>query len=541
MRLTLAIIALIFFVRNALLPLAADDFSYAFIWDGDHVGNILYGVSDTIERVNSIDDLIRSQWSHYMTWGGRTPAHTLIQFFIWIGKIYFNVANTLMFVALIFLIARLADVRLSTKNLLWIAFGLWLAVPEWISTMQWLTGACNYLWAGVAQLLFIYFISRPPALRTSDSTIEDGAAPTLVGSQLPTLGADGLFSRLLTPPALRTPRSTVEGGAPPFLVGSQLPTLGADGLFDRPPAFCALRTSDSTIEDGAPPTRGGHAVLGWALPLVGGSGGGARTFLSAPLGLLAGWSNEAGGLATLFVAIALIVQQKKIRADQSVGLIFFLIGFALLIFAPGNFNRLQLSHPDFVLSTALIVDHLFIALQIIFAELILFVPIAILIFKRRPLGSIKTCLAAGLLVPLIMIFSPELPLRSCFMSAIFLMIASTTAFDQINFDPKKFVVPLTVIGVMWTLSIVGSLYSDVSIYRQTQRRLELIDAQRSKELIEVSPLNPTRRLEKILGLRIFGSAAMSIGGDLSSDPLDGHNVTFAKYYGVSAIACSARD
>ena len=435
MRLTLALVALIFFLRNALLPLAADDFSYAFIWDGDHVGNILHGVSESIARVNSIGDLIQSQWSHYMTWGGRTPAHTLIQIFIWIGKIYFNVANTLMFIALIILIVRLAEVRLTTKNLLWIVLGMWIAVPEWISTMQWLTGACNYLWAGVAQLLFIYFIFRPPA-------------PTLTG----------------------------------------------------------------------------------------GSVGGAQKIFLALLGLLAGWSNEAGAAATFFIALCMIFRQKKIRAEQSLGLIFFLIGFALLIFAPGNFNRLQLSCPDFVLSTALIIDHIFIALQIIFAELILFVPIAILIFRRRPLGSIKIFVAAGLLVPTMMIFSPEFPLRSCFMSAIFLMIASTAAFDQINFDPRKFFVPLTVIGVMWTLSIVGSLYSDVSIYRQTQRRIELIDARQSDALIEVPPLNPTRRLEKFLGLRIFGSAAMSLGGDLSNDPRDGHNATFAKFYGVSAIA-----
>ena len=434
MRFTLAIIALIFFVRNALLPLAADDFSYAFVWDGDHVGNILYGVSDTIERVDSIDDLIQSQWSHYETWGGRTPAHTLIQFFIWIGKEYFNVANTLMFVALIFLIARLADVRLSTKNLLWIAFGLWLAVPEWISTMQWLTGACNYLWMGVAQLLFIYLIVRP----RSPSPIPNSS----------------------------------------FLI---------------------------------------------------------------PNCLLAGWSNEAGAVSTLFVVLCLIVGQKKIRAEQSVGLTFFLIGFALLMLAPGNFNRLQLSHPNFSLTSELLLVHLSTVGTILVGELILLIPIAVLVLRRRPLGAIKIFLTAGLLVPIIMIFSPEFPLRSCFMSAVFLMIASTAALDRLNIDLKKYFVPLTVIGVLWSLSVIGSLYSDVSIYRQTQRRIEFINEHRDEELIKIAPLNPARRLEKFLGLRIFGSAAMSIGGDLSNNPLDGHNVTFAKYYSVRSIACAAND
>lgn len=427
MRLTLAIIALIFFLRNALLPLAADDFSYAFVWDGANVGNILYGVSDSIERVDSIDALIESQWSHYMTWGGRTPAHTLIQFFIWIGKIYFNVANTLMFVALIILIARLADVRLSTKNLLWIAFGLWIAVPEWISTMQWLTGACNYLWAGVAQLLFIFLIARSE-----------------------------------------------------------------------------------------------------------------KIFWLIPVGLLAGWSNEAGAASTLFVAVCFVVRQKKFSPATVAGLLSFAIGFALLMLAPGNFNRLQLSHPDFALTTAVLLEHIRCLIEVVAFEIILLVPIAIALLKN-PRGEIKIFLTAGLLVPTIMLFSPEFPLRSCFMSAIFLMIASTAAIDRLNIDLKKYFAPLMLIGVLWSLSIAGSLYSDVSIYRQTQRRIEFINEHRNEALIKIAPLNPARRLEKFLGLRIFGSAAMSIGGDLSDNPNDGHNVTFAKYYGVRAIASCASD
>ena len=323
MRFTLAIIALIFFVRNALLPLAADDFSYAFVWDGDHVGNILYGVSDTIERVDSIDDLIQSQWSHYETWGGRTPAHTLIQFFIWIGKEYFNVANTLMFVALIFLIARLADVRLSTKNLLWIAFGLWLAVPEWISTMQWLTGACNYLWMGVAQLLFIYLIVRP----RSPSPIPNSA----------------------------------------FLI---------------------------------------------------------------PNCLLAGWSNEAGAIAALFVGGFFVVRQKNFSPPVILGLIFFSIGFALMIFAPGNFVRTAHLFPDgFRLTTEILIEHSKIFLEIIGRELILIVP---LLFMPSTAKKAAPFLIAALLIPSAMMFSPVFKDYAGFASPIYLLIASTAALNSID-------------------------------------------------------------------------------------------------------------
>ncbi|MBQ9478253.1 MAG: hypothetical protein IJU71_01745 [Selenomonadaceae bacterium] len=425
MRLTFLILALIFFVRNCLLPLAADDYSYAFIWDGDGRGNILEGVPDTIERVDSIGDLIASQWSHYMTWGGRTPAHTLVQLFVWLGKPLFDVLNTAMFVALIVLIARLADVRLTLRHLLWIALGLWVATPEWISTMEWLTGACNYLWMGVVQLLFLKFFS----------------------------------------------------------------------------------TSTNRL-------------------------------IMIPLGLMAGWSNEAGGLATLFIAVALMIGQQKIRSAHRIGLLSFALGYALLILAPGNFNRLALTQPNFSLTTAVLVEHLSPFVEVISQQLLLLVPLVIVFSRRGASSSIKIFTAAGLLVPTVMMFSPAFPLRSCFMSTIFLLIASTAALDRLNIDPKKYFKPLIAIGIVWALSVAGSLYSDISIFRQMDHRMALIDELRAEPLplLKVPPLNPTRRLEKILGLRIFGSAAMSIGGELSDNPREGHNVTFAKYHGIKAIA-----
>lgn len=436
MRLTFTILALIFFVRNSLLPLAADDYSYAFIWDGDGIGNILAGVPDTIERVDSISDLIASQWSHYMTWGGRTPAHTLIQIFVWVGKWLFDVLNTLMFAALIILTARLADVRLTLRTLLWITLGLWIAVPEWISTMEWLTGACNYLWMGVLQLWFLILIKNEGALSITHYA---------------------------------------------FLITN-----------------C----------------------------------------------LLAGWSNEAGGLATMFVAVCLIIGRKKIRRHELLGLLSFAMGYALLMMAPGNLNRLRLTEPDFEISTALLIDHLSPFVDVIANEILLLIPIAICLIKGRSDGSMKIFLTAGLLVPTVMMFSPAFPLRSCFMSAVFLLIASTAAVERLGLESlelKKYYAPLTVIGLMWVLSVAGSLYSDVSMWRQTERRLELIGELRAEPLIKVPPLNPTRRLEKFLGLRIFGSAALSIGGELSDNPKEGHNVTFAKYHGIKAIAVERHD
>lgn len=52
------------------------------------------------ERVQSFHDIIISQWSHYLTWGGRTFSMIWIQFFAWVGEFWFDIANTGVFILL---------------------------------------------------------------------------------------------------------------------------------------------------------------------------------------------------------------------------------------------------------------------------------------------------------------------------------------------------------------------------------------------------------------------------------------------------------
>ena len=102
----LAIFMALFFIRNLMLPMVSDDIPYAFIWDGTDKGNLLDGVGPR-ERIDSFDDIIKSQYSHYMTWGGRIIGIGLTQLFAWEGKGLFNVLNTLVFIALSFVFSLL--------------------------------------------------------------------------------------------------------------------------------------------------------------------------------------------------------------------------------------------------------------------------------------------------------------------------------------------------------------------------------------------------------------------------------------------------
>lgn len=151
---------LVALLRNLLLPIIADDYSYAFIWDGEHLGNLLDGVDpNNFHRVESFSDILVSQWEHYFHWGGRTIAHIFVQFFVWQGKGFFDVANVFMLAALVILIFKVATGltlrEMNKKFLVLILAGIWFCAPALIIATVWLTGACNYLWMSVFELLFL--------------------------------------------------------------------------------------------------------------------------------------------------------------------------------------------------------------------------------------------------------------------------------------------------------------------------------------------------------------------------------------------------
>ena len=147
-----------FYVLNYLTPMAfGDDYLYSFIWQGLSEYEPL---TDEAIRVNSFHDLFVSQYSHYLTWSGRTVNHTLMQLFLWVGKGVFNFCNAMIAVILILTIywcAHKGEVSLPNKPGLvcFIFFALWSFTPGYSPVFFWLAGACNYLWTATFLLLFL--------------------------------------------------------------------------------------------------------------------------------------------------------------------------------------------------------------------------------------------------------------------------------------------------------------------------------------------------------------------------------------------------
>lgn len=463
-RMILVAILAWFFARNLMTPPAFDDYVYAFVWNEHESasGNIYERLIDLDRRVETIGDIIESQRSHYMTWGGRTVVHCLVQFFVSIDKVCFDLANALVFGLLIVLIARLAEVRLSVKSVLWIVFGLWLCAPFWMNTTLWLTGSINYLWASALQLFFLSnFLSRPPAHeRLHLSNRLNGSEPAPEAFPRPN-------DRDRSKPALQT--------------------------FSRSPAFDRL-----------------------------------KTFFLIPIGLMAGWSNEAGGLVTLLLAAYFCFRRREPR--MIVGLVSASIGYALLMLAPGNFNRLQLISPDFHLTLALVIDHFRSGfLNVLSGEAILFVPI---VFARSNEKILVFTLAA-LLVPSAMLFAPFFAEYACLASTIFLLIASTAALDRLNLDRFRSIA--VVLSIVLSIGMMSSLVADFRLWRQTQSQLSLIESKRGADC-ELPPMNYSETLIRLLGSRV---ANVYLGRQhafgVCGDPKDFYNRAIASYYGLHEV------
>ncbi len=445
------------FVRTTLLPLSHDDYSYAFVWDGAHGGNLeamQFGSPEveSRQRVDSLNDIVRSMESHYFTWGGRIFAHAIAQFFIWLGKPVFDVANTIMFVFLLLTIINLANtwLKISRKAVVWIFLSLFLFAACSLTSMIWLTGSCNYMWMSFFQLFFVT------------------------------------------------------------------------------PYVKALRSHEA-----------GNSALNVALMIL--------------LGLLAGWSNEAGSLATVCLTIFLVGMCKAqgiFRSWMPAGLAALTVGCAFLMFAPGNFARLAFAHPNFAYTEELFFEHLTGGFdRVVGADLLALIPMFVY-FLRREGGALNTAeilmlafATAGLLVPAAMLFSPEFNMRVSVPSLAFVLVASTSAILELerrrfSFSlqlPKKILrgVSATLTAILFAY-FVTFIYVDISIFNAARRQVRYIERNEQYDPIQLPPMPIRHRFEKIHGDRSAVPYLKHFAGVIDN-PNFCLNMLVAQYYGVRHV------
>lgn len=128
-------------IYNIFTPAMTDDLTYGKI----------------VEGADSFLDLIRQEQYQYMTWTGRSVNHMILRCFLSMDKWFFNICNSLAFVALTLLMYYNIErkKRYDFFVYLLISLFLWTFGVSFAQTVLWETGACNYLWGSTIIMGYI--------------------------------------------------------------------------------------------------------------------------------------------------------------------------------------------------------------------------------------------------------------------------------------------------------------------------------------------------------------------------------------------------
>ncbi|MFZ4455582.1 MAG: DUF6056 family protein [Bacteroidales bacterium] len=151
-----------FFCLNYNTNIAIDDFAYKHIFTSKP--------AEVGLRVQSFSDLFMSMYNHYFITNGRLLMNGLAQLFLMSdNKLWFDIANTMVFGLFIVLVFLLIGVRIKAikiTSLLALITMCWFLLPGPNHTLLWLDGSFNYLWSSVFVMFFLV-IYHSIARRTS--------------------------------------------------------------------------------------------------------------------------------------------------------------------------------------------------------------------------------------------------------------------------------------------------------------------------------------------------------------------------------------
>ena len=408
------------FILNVLTPLIADDYSYSFGKNG--------------KRITNLFDIIINQINHYFSWGGRSVAHTIAQIFLMFPKWIFNIFNSLVYVAFIYLIYLHVKDDKEEKPLiiLLIHFAIWFLIPTFGQTVLWLTGSCNYLWTMTIMLAFLYLVRKD----------------------------------------VKTP-----------------------SIF--------------------------------------------KNITILLFGIIAGWTNEntSFGLITAIIGLMILNKSKhqKISNFCKCALIGNIIGFIILIVAPGNFIRetyFQDSTPFIIKIFQRIIDNTINLINYcspIFIGIIIL--LSIYIYKKKKIDyKFIVFLIASIFTTYSMILSPTFPPRAWFGVIVFAIIAFMALLYEIcDFNKlfKYIFYNLIIISFLYFIPNYLSTFNDINNLQNTwKKRINKIQSEENKEKksFEFDNYYTTNPHNPIYGLV-----------DLNSDSKEWPNPDIAKYYGIKDI------
>lgn len=447
----LAGIFLFLYLLNYLTPMAfGDDYLYSFVWQGK---SMFIPLSEDAVRISTWRDLLISQLSHYLTWGGRTVAHVLAQLFLWAGKDTFNVFNSLagtILVVEIYCLIHRGNIGnfIMPSGVLYVFFALWAFTPAFSTVFFWQTAACNYLWTSV------------------------------------------------------------------IIMGFLLP-------------YVHKYYFDTDITD--------------------------ESYYYCPVmffaGILAGWTNENSIcwiILILFIFLFICKKDWKPKHWMYFGFVGLMIGYALLMGAPGNLVRLNIEKEASAWLTGKAVsEHLKMLFFIfLFQSFLWYFNLRSLFSLReknydRIIGHdiilVKVLCATAFGSTAMMVFSTGFPPRSGFFGTILLIIASGILL-RVQKEQKLILIQVTAKKFLTCVACVyffmTSFYTVRHFYNvnlQMNSFLHYVKQEKANNIVNAKPFVSADKInERLSGFHLLGY-------ELSEDENDWRNAAFARYYGIKGI------
>jgi len=266
-------------------------------------------------------------------------------------------------------------------------------------------------------------------------------------------------------------------------------------------------------------------------------------------GIIAGWTNENMGGAMIFIIAVLLgymyYTKKQIPKWALFGLAGAIIGFVIMVMAPGNYVRydIKIMENNFTDTPRLIVVLLRFGKVLsgifffLFSLLCLYCSIGILsrfFPKYRNIHINKTTtisvayLVTGILGAFAMSFALSFPPRAWFGIIVFIILALCVFYANIDFKQPflkhlKYVV--LSFAVIATLGYYFQDYKDIAA-------ASAVFAKREKYIEEQKKLGVK---DFVFDFEIHPNVRKNNLHDLYRDPGNWHNVMYSRYYGINSV------
>jgi hypothetical protein len=277
-------------------------------------------------------------------------------------------------------------------------------------------------------------------------------------------------------------------------------------------------------------------------------------FVMFVFGIIAGWGNENSVCwIVLVLALFIIVCRRNGNAEtwMYAGLAGLVIGYALLMLAPGNVARLQAEQGHGIwVEAKLLKDNFNTFLMILFFQIFLWFFSLRAIFSlknmniedeaiKKEIAIVRLFYFLAFVMSATMMLSPGFPARSGFPGTIQLVIAAGILLriqeeykiDLIQENAKKF---LLYVGLAYFVMTTG--VTAYNVYLQKVHMQEIIvSAQKlarnteQDQVLEVKPFKELQKWEELAG----GFHIPDF--ELSENENSWINVAFARYFGIKGV------